>query len=47
VTLAWLLAKSPAVTPIPGSSRPDTIRDSRTAIELELTPEQTARLAAS
>lgn len=47
VTLAWLLAKSPVVIPIPGSSRPDTIRDSLAAIELQLTPEQTARLDAS
>jgi len=47
VTLAWLLAKSPAVIPIPGSSRPDTIRASVAATELQLTPEQTARLDAS
>jgi aryl-alcohol dehydrogenase-like predicted oxidoreductase len=47
VALAWMLAKSPRVIPIPGSSRPETIRDSVAAVELELTPEQITRLAAS
>ena len=47
VTLAWMLAKSPRVIPIPGSSRPETIRDSVAAVELELSPEQIARLDAS
>jgi aryl-alcohol dehydrogenase-like predicted oxidoreductase len=28
VTLAWMLAKSPHVLPIPGSSRPETVRAS-------------------
>ena len=28
VTLAWMLAKSPVVIPIPGSSRPETVRAS-------------------
>jgi aryl-alcohol dehydrogenase-like predicted oxidoreductase len=44
VTLAWMLAKSPRVIPIPGSSRPDTIRDSVAATVLRLTPEHLARL---
>ena len=44
VTLAWMLAKSPAVIPIPGSSRPETIRASAEAVDLRLTPEQVARL---
>jgi aryl-alcohol dehydrogenase-like predicted oxidoreductase len=44
VTLAWMLAKSPVVIPIPGSSRPETIRASAKAVELRLTPEQAARL---
>jgi aryl-alcohol dehydrogenase-like predicted oxidoreductase len=46
VCLAWLLAKSPIVVPIPGASRPETIRDSAQACELELTPEEFARLDA-
>jgi aryl-alcohol dehydrogenase-like predicted oxidoreductase len=44
VALAWMMAKSPAVIPIPGSSRPETIRDSAAAAELELTADQLARL---
>ena len=44
VTLAWMLAKSPVVIPIPGSSRPETIRASAAAVDLHLTPEQISRL---
>jgi aryl-alcohol dehydrogenase-like predicted oxidoreductase len=47
VTLAWMLAKSPYVIPIPGSSRPETIRDSYAAIDLQLTPDQVAELDAA
>ncbi|GAB2562336.1 aldo/keto reductase [Kribbella endophytica] len=46
LTLAWMLAKSPHVIPIPGSSRPETIRDSYAAVDLELTAEQVAALDA-
>jgi len=44
VTLAWMLAKSPVVIPIPGSSRPETIRASAAAADLTLTPDQVDRL---
>ena len=37
VVLAWLLALSPTMIPIPGSSRPETIADSARAAELALT----------
>jgi len=47
VCLAWLLAKSPVVVPIPGASRPETIRDSATAPDLELSAEELARLDAA
>ena len=40
VVLAWLLALSPTVIPIPGSSRPETIADSARAAELTLSPEE-------
>lgn len=36
VTLAWLLSQSDAIVPIPGASRPETIRDSVAALELRL-----------
>jgi aryl-alcohol dehydrogenase-like predicted oxidoreductase len=44
VCLAWMLAKSPHVVPIPGSSRPETIRDSAQAPELELSADELSRL---
>ncbi|MFI8529993.1 aldo/keto reductase [Streptomyces aquilus] len=44
VGLAWLLAKSPTVIPIPGASRPETIRDSAGATELALNGAELARL---
>jgi aryl-alcohol dehydrogenase-like predicted oxidoreductase len=44
VCLAWLLAKSARVVPIPGSTRPETIRDSAAATELDLTEDEIARL---
>ena len=47
VCLAWMLAKSPTVIPIPGSSRPETIRSSAAATHLGLTPEQLQQLDAA
>jgi aryl-alcohol dehydrogenase-like predicted oxidoreductase len=44
VVLAWMLAQADVVIPIPGSSRPQSIRDSAAAAELVLTPEELARL---
>jgi aryl-alcohol dehydrogenase-like predicted oxidoreductase len=44
VALAWMLATSPVVIPIPGSSRPETIADSAAAAELILTPAEIATL---
>ena len=44
VTLAWMLAKSSWVLPIPGSSRPETIQDSAKAATLELSADQLSRL---
>ncbi|MGW6894128.1 aldo/keto reductase [Streptomyces chartreusis] len=40
VALAWLLARSPAVIPIPGASRPETIRDSAAAADLVLSAQE-------
>ena len=47
VALAWHLAQSPQVIPIPGSSRPETILDSLTAVDVELTSEELATLNAA
>jgi aryl-alcohol dehydrogenase-like predicted oxidoreductase len=47
VTLAWMLAKSPIAVPIPGSSRPETIRDSAAAVDLTLSAAEIAALDAA
>ncbi|MFB9681565.1 aldo/keto reductase [Streptosporangium vulgare] len=47
VCLAWMLAKAPVVIPIPGSSRPETIRDSVGAVDVKLSAEELARLDAA
>lgn len=44
VCLAWELAKSPVVVPIPGASRPETVTDSAAAAELVLSPQELAEL---
>ena len=47
VCLAWHLSKSPQVIPIPGASRPESIRDSVQAAEFTLTAEESATLDAA
>ena len=39
IMLAWLLAKGDHIFPIPGASRPASIRDSMDALQLQLTEE--------
>ena len=45
--LAWLLALSPSVIPIPGATRPLTVDSIVRALTLELTPGQVERLSAT
>ena len=45
VCLAWELALSPTVIPIPGASRPESITDSAKASELKLTDEEISALS--
>ena len=47
VALAWLLALSPVVVPIPGASRPETIADSARAAELELSADELHAISAA
>jgi aryl-alcohol dehydrogenase-like predicted oxidoreductase len=47
VTLAWELALSPVVVPIPGASRPESVQDSAQAVDLTLTADEVARLSAA
>jgi aryl-alcohol dehydrogenase-like predicted oxidoreductase len=47
VALAWELAQSPCVIPIPGAKRPRSVIDSAAAADLELTADELARLDAT
>ncbi len=44
VTLAWMLAKAPVVIPIPGASRPESIKDSVRAADLVLSEQELGEL---
>ncbi|SEG93765.1 Predicted oxidoreductase [Thermomonospora echinospora] len=44
IALAWQMHRSPAIIPIPGASRPESILDSLAATDLDLTPEELQRL---
>ena len=46
VALAWELAQSACVIPIPGAKRPESITDSAAAADLELSPDDLAALDA-
>lgn len=46
VALAWLLAKSPAMFPIPGASKVESILSSVGAVELALSADEVARIDA-
>jgi aryl-alcohol dehydrogenase-like predicted oxidoreductase len=46
VALAWELAQSPVVIPIPGAKRPGSVVDSAAAADLRLTPDEVALLDA-
>jgi aryl-alcohol dehydrogenase-like predicted oxidoreductase len=47
VALAWTRAKSPAVLPLVGVSRPEQLKDNLGALDLTLPPEAVARLDAA
>ncbi|MFD3655024.1 aldo/keto reductase [Streptomyces sp. NPDC058620] len=44
IALAWLLARSPTVIPLPGASRPATVQDSARAAGLKLSEAEVMRL---
>ncbi|GAA2725474.1 MULTISPECIES: aldo/keto reductase [Streptomyces] len=47
IALAWLLARSPAVIPVPGASRPASIQDSARATRIELSAAELTHLEAA
>ena len=44
VALAWLLAKSPTIVPIPGSRRPERVTENLQAAEVSLTADEVAEI---
>lgn len=44
IVLAWLLAKSPCIVPIPGASKVSSIEDSVRAIQVKLSEEEVAKI---
>ena len=46
VALAWLLAKSPSIVPIPGSRRPERVTENIQAAEVTLTADEVAEIDA-
>jgi aryl-alcohol dehydrogenase-like predicted oxidoreductase len=46
LALAWILAKDPGVVPIPGTRRPEAVRENVGAAQVHLPPEVVARLDA-
>jgi aryl-alcohol dehydrogenase-like predicted oxidoreductase len=45
ITLAWLLKRSPAMLPIPGTLSPEHLRENLAALEIELTEDEYQALA--
>ncbi|MFB2976167.1 aldo/keto reductase [Microseira sp. BLCC-F43] len=44
IVLAWLMAKSPCIVPIPGASKISSIEDSVRAVDVKLSSEEVARI---
>ena len=47
IVLAWLLAKSPCIVPIPGATKISSIEDSVQAIDVQLTDAEVQQISAS
>jgi pyridoxine 4-dehydrogenase len=47
IALAWLLARSPVMLPIPGTSRPEHLEENWAARSIELTPAEADAIAAA
>ena len=47
LVIAWLLAYSPVMIPLPGATREETVSDAAGAVDVVLSPEEVARLTAS
>lgn len=47
VSLAWMLCKKPWIVPIPGSRRPERLRENLAAADVELSADEVARIDAA
>jgi aryl-alcohol dehydrogenase-like predicted oxidoreductase len=47
LVIAWLLAYSPVMIPLPGATREETVSDAAAAVNVELTDDEVAKLTAS
>jgi aryl-alcohol dehydrogenase-like predicted oxidoreductase len=47
IALAWLLARSPVMLPIPGTSRPEHLEENWASRQIHLTPDEAAAIGAS
>ncbi len=47
IALAWLLARSPVMLPIPGTSRPEHLEENWASRSIQLTPDEVRAIAAS
>lgn len=47
ISLAWMLCKKPWIIPIPGSRKPERLRENLEAAQVSLTAEEVARIDAA
>ena len=47
LVLSWLLHYSPAIIALPGATRPESVRDSALAAEVQLSSDEVSALTAS
>lgn len=47
ISLAWMLCKKPWIVPIPGSRKPERLRENLTAAQIELTADEIVRIDAA
>jgi aryl-alcohol dehydrogenase-like predicted oxidoreductase len=47
IALAWLLARSPVMLPIPGTSRPEHLEENWAARSIRLTPDEVTSIGAA
>jgi aryl-alcohol dehydrogenase-like predicted oxidoreductase len=47
IALAWLLAQGADIVPIPGTKRPERVDQNLAALDVELSPDEVARLSAA